>query len=92
MAYLYDPAKGHGFIDSQKYGMKVFRSIPVDVPLIVAESVWQDSHHILPGLYTHQGPILTIANWSGLMPGLVGLLNLNASRTKARIPYSSLVE
>lgn len=89
-AHPYDAAKGHGFIDSQKYGMEVLRSIPPDAPLIVAESVWQYSHHVLPGLYTHRGPILTIANWSGLMPGLVGLLNLNASLTKARIPYSSL--
>ena len=24
----FDPAKGHGFIDSQKYGMEVFRDIP----------------------------------------------------------------
>jgi hypothetical protein len=60
------------------------------VPLIVAESVWQYSHHLLPGLYTHRGPILTVANWSGTWPGLVGLLNLNGSLTKAGIPYSSL--
>lgn len=86
----FDPAKGHGFIDSQKYGMEVFRSIPQDAPLIVAEGVWQYSHHVLHGLSTHHGPILTVANWSGRMPGLVGLLNLNASMTKAGISYSSL--
>ncbi|HXA51211.1 MAG TPA: hypothetical protein VNV86_12935, partial [Candidatus Acidoferrum sp.] len=28
-----DPAKGHGFIDSQKYGMEVFRKIPPTAPL-----------------------------------------------------------
>lgn len=86
----YDPAKQHGFIDSQKYGMEVFRSIPEDAPLIVVEAVWQYSHHLLHGLITHKGPILTVANWSGQWPGLVGMLNLNGSLTKAGVPYSSL--
>ncbi|MEI7776803.1 MAG: fucose isomerase, partial [Verrucomicrobiota bacterium] len=58
-AHAFDVAKGHGFIDSQKYGMEVFLNIPPDAPLIVAEAVWQYSHHILPGLLTHKGPILT---------------------------------
>ena len=44
-AHPYDKAKKHGFIDSQKYGMEVFRNIPVDAPLIIAEAVWQYSHH-----------------------------------------------
>src|SRR5579871_5907722 len=86
----YDSAKSHGFIDSQKYGMEVFRIVPPAAPLIVVEAVWQYSHHILHGLYSHRGPILTIANWSGEWPGLVGLLNLNASLTKAGVRYSSL--
>jgi hypothetical protein len=86
----YDPVKKHGFIDSQKYGMEVFRSIPDDAPLLVAEAVWQYTHHVLPGLLTHRGPILTVANWSGTWPGLVGLLNLNASLTKAGVKYSTL--
>ncbi|HXM39611.1 MAG TPA: hypothetical protein VN924_00060 [Bryobacteraceae bacterium] len=85
-----DPAKGHGFIDSQKRGMEVFRGIPPGAPLVVVEAVWQYSHHILHGLYTHRGPILSVANWSGEWPGLVGMLNLNASMTKAGIAYSSL--
>jgi hypothetical protein len=89
-AHPYDKAKGHGFIDSQKYGMEVFRKIPADAPLIVAEAVWQYSHHVLAGLSTHRGPILTVANWSGTWPGLVGMLNLNGSLTKARVSYSSL--
>ena len=86
--HSFDPEKKHGFIDSQKYGMEVFRKIPTDEPLIVAESVWQYSHHILHGLLTHRGPILTVANWSGTWPGLVGLLNLNGSLSKAprRLP------
>jgi hypothetical protein len=70
--------------------MEVFRGLPPDAPLVVVEAVWQYSHHILHGLYTHQGPILTVANWSGQWPGLVGMLNLNASMTKAGIAYSTL--
>jgi hypothetical protein len=89
-AHPFDPEKGHGFIDSQKYGMEVFSRIPRDAPLIVAEAVWQYSHHVLAGLISHRGPILTVANWSGTWPGLVGLLNLNASLTKAGVKYSSL--
>ncbi len=89
-AHPFDPEKQHGFIDSQKYGIQVFRDLPKDAPLIVAEAVWQYSHHILPGLATHRGPILTLANWSGTWPGLVGMLNLNGSLTKAGIKYSTL--
>ena len=89
-AHPFDPAKQHGFIDSQHYGMEVFRSIPPRAPLIVAEAVWQYSHHVLAGLMTHRGPILTVANWSGTWPGLVGMLNLNGCLTKAGVPYSTL--
>ena len=85
-----DPVKGHGFIDSQRLGMEVFRTIPPTAPLIVAEAVWQYSHHVLAGLTTHRGPILTAANWSGQWPGLVGMLNLNGSLTKAGVAYSTL--
>ncbi len=85
-----DPAKGHGFIDSQKYGMEVFRRISTTAPLVVCEAVWQYSHHVLPGLLTHKGPILTVANWSGQWPGLVGMLNLNGSLRKAGVKFSSL--
>jgi L-fucose isomerase-like protein len=88
--HSYDPAKQHGFIDSQKRGMEVFREIPPEAPLVVVEAVWQYSHHVLHGLYTHRGPILTVANWSGQWPGLVGMLNLNGSLTKAGVAYSSL--
>jgi hypothetical protein len=86
----YDSEKQHGFIDSQKYGIEVFRRIPKDAPLVVCEAVWQYSHHVLPGLVGHQGPILTVANWSGQWPGLVGMLNLNGCLTKAGVPYSTL--
>ncbi|MDZ4814785.1 MAG: fucose isomerase [Verrucomicrobiota bacterium] len=89
-AHGFNKELGHGFIDSQKTGIKVFESIPTDAPLIIAECVWQYSHHLLPGLSTHEGPILTVANWSGTWPGLVGMLNLNGSLTKAGIKYSSI--
>jgi hypothetical protein len=89
-AHGYDKAKQHGFIDSQKMGMEVFSTVNPEWPLIVAESVWQYSHHILHGLLTHRGPILTVANWSGTWPGLVGMLNLNGSMTKAGVRYSTL--
>ncbi|MHA7154702.1 fucose isomerase [Arthrobacter sp. TMN-50] len=85
-----NPETGHGFIDSQRAGMNVFRSIPAEAPLVVVDAVWQYSHHVLAGLRSHRGPILVVANWAGDFPGLVGLLNLTASLTKAGIAYSSL--
>lgn len=85
-----DPAVGHGFISGQRMGMEVFKGIPADAPLVVAESIWQYSHHVLAGLRTHRGPILTIANFSGDRPGLVGLLGLNAGLTKMGVDYSTL--
>lgn len=85
-----DPGLGHGFITSQRVGIEVFKTLPKDSPLIVAMATWQYSHHVLAGLRSHQGPILVVANWSGEFPGLVGLLNLVASLTKAGVAYSSL--
>lgn len=89
-AHPYKPDEKHGFIASQKEGMAVFSTIDPDAPLIVAEAVWQYSHHLLHGLMSHRGPILTVANWSGTWPGLVGMLNLNGSLTKAGVKYSTL--
>ena len=89
-AHPYKPDEGHGFVGSQKEGLCVFAGIDPHAPLIVAESVWQYSHHILHGLISHRGPILTCANWSGTWPGLVGMLNLNGSLTKAGVNYSTI--
>ena len=47
-AHEFDAQKQHGFIDSQKRGLEVFRSINPKAPLIVCEAVWQYSQHILP--------------------------------------------
>jgi len=89
-AHRYDAKAKHGFIASQREGIEVFRGIDPEAPLIVAEAVWQYSHHVLAGLTTHRGPILTVANWSGQWPGLVGMLNLNGSLTKQGVRYSTL--
>ncbi len=84
------PEKGHGFIDSQRYGLEIFQKIPPQAPIIVIEAVWQYSHHVLGGLIYHRGPILTAANWSGQWPGLVGMLNLNGGLAKAGVKYDTL--
>ncbi|HET9906216.1 MAG TPA: hypothetical protein VFQ23_06235 [Anaerolineales bacterium] len=89
-AHPYDEEMKHGFVWNQRMGMDVFKSIPSEAPLIVAVAVWQYSYHVLAGLRDHRGPILTIANWSGQWPGLVGLLNLNGSLTKMGVTYSTI--
>ena len=89
-AHPYEPELKHGFIYSQRMGMDVFQTIDKDAPLIIAESVWQYSHHLLPGLLDHRGPILAIANWSGEWPGLVGTLNLIGCLYKAGVKFSSI--
>ncbi len=88
--HSYDPVEQHGFISTQKMGIEVFKNIPKDARIIVAEAVWQYSYHVLAGLRDHRGPILTVANWSGQWPGLVGMLNLNASLTKMGVAYSTI--
>ena len=80
----------HGFISSQAMGREVFAEIDREAPVIVAEAVWQYSHHVLIGLQHHRGPVLLVSNWSGQWPGLVGLLNLRASLTKAGVKHSVL--
>ena len=89
-AHGVDAVKGHGFIDNQRRGMDVFAGIPADVPLVVVEAVWQYSHHVLAGLRDHKGPILLVANFAGDFPGLVGMMNLHGSLTKAGVTHSTL--
>jgi L-fucose isomerase-like protein len=89
-AFPVDSAKGHGFISSQRIGMDIFAGIHPEMSLVFATAAWQYTHHVLPGMRSHRGPILTIANWSGQWPGLVGLLNLNGSLVKAGVPFSTL--
>ncbi len=89
-AHGVDPVKGHGFIDNQRKGMEVFAGIPAGAPLVVVEAVWQYSHHVLAGLRDHIGPILLAANFAGEFPGLVGMLNLHGSLTKAGVKHSTI--
>jgi len=89
-AHAYDPELEHGFIWNQRMGMEVFKHIHPEAAIIVAVAVWQYSHHVLAGLREHRGPILTVANWSGQWPGLVGLLNLNGCLTKMGVSYSTI--
>lgn len=89
-AFPVNATKAHGFISSQRMGMDVFGSIDPKANLVFATAAWQYSHHVLPGMRCHHGPILTVANWSGQWPGLVGLLNLNGSLVKAGVRYSTL--
>jgi hypothetical protein len=89
-AFPVDAIEGHGFISSQRMGMDVFLHIPMEARLVFATAAWQYSHHVLAGLRSHRGPLLTVANWSGQWPGLVGLLNLNGSLVKAGVEFSSV--
>jgi len=89
-AHAYSETDKHGFISSQRRGMDVFMNIHPEARLVFATAAWQYSHHVLPGLRSHKGPILTVANWSGQWPGLVGLLNLNGSLIKAGRKFSSI--
>lgn len=89
-AFPVDAAKRHGFISSQRMGMDVFETIDPEANLVFATAAWQYTHHVLPGMRSHRGPILTIANWSGQWPGLVGLLNLNGSLVKAGVKFNTL--
>lgn len=89
-AFPVDEKLGHGFITSQKMGMDVFRNVDPDAPLVVLIAGWQYTHHVLSGLVSHRGPILTVGNWSGQFPGLVGLLNLNGSLVKAGVEFSTI--
>src|ERR1700677_1872120 len=89
-AHPYRDDLGHGFIYNQRMGMDVFMKIHPDAPVIVAEAVWQYSHNVFSGLEHHRGPILTVANWSGQWPGLVGMLNLNGCLHKGGVAFSTL--
>ncbi len=89
-AFPVDAQRGHGFISSQRMGMDIFTTIDAEAPLVFATAAWQYSHHVLAGMRDHKGPILTVANWSGQWPGLVGLLNLNGSLVKAGVPFSTV--
>ena len=89
-AHQFSESRGHGFIASQAEGADVFQNIHPEDPVVVAETVWQYSDHILERLLNHQAPILIVCNWSGEWPGLVGALNLRASLTAFEREYAFL--
>ena len=81
----------HGFINSQKMGNEVFQNIPEGATVVIAESVWQYSHHVLGPLVQRKDlKILTVANYDGTWPGLVGLSNLNACLVKHNRPFATV--
>ncbi len=81
----------HGFVNSQKMGNEVFENIPEGATVVVAESVWQYSHHVLGGLVQRKDlKILTVANYDGTWPGLVGLSNLNACLVKHNRDFATV--
>jgi hypothetical protein len=77
---------GHGFVSSQPIGVGLFATIPPDASLVFATAAWQYAHHVLEGMRDHPGPILTVANWSGL----VSLPNLNGLLVKPGVNLSTL--
>ena len=82
---------GHGFINCQAVGNEVIMAIPEGATVISAHSVWQYSHHILGALVQRQDlKILTMANFDGTWPGLVGLANLNACLLKHNRDFSTI--
>ena len=89
-AHPAETPEGHGFISSQQQGLAVLGALPPGVPVVMAEGVWMFSQQVLGGLLRHDGPVLTVANWEGEWPGLVGLLNLNASLAKAGREFETL--
>jgi hypothetical protein len=88
--HAYDSALQHGFINSQKMGNAVFSTVPKNAIVVIVESIWEYSHHILGALTQRKDlKILTIANYSGEWPGLVGLSNLNACLVKHKREFST---
>lgn len=89
-AHSVSEERGHGFISSQKEGSELFARIDPDAPVIVLLTAWQYSHHIVPSLVHHRGPILLLANFDGTWPGLVGMLCMAGCLTSLERPYSRL--
>ncbi|WP_316980148.1 hypothetical protein [Shumkonia mesophila] len=89
-AHPVDPVRGHGFISCQRQGCDIFATIDPDAPIIVLLTVWQYSHHVAPSLAHHRGPILLLANFEGMWPGLVGMLGMAASLGSLGRKYARL--
>jgi L-fucose isomerase-like protein len=79
-----DPGLGHGFIETQAQGADILSKIPKDIPIVVAEAVWQYSNHVAYPLWEWKGPILIASNFDGTWPGLVGAAGLESCLTKRK--------
>jgi L-fucose isomerase-like protein len=86
----YDERRGHGFLTRQCQGAKLFAKLDRDAPVIIVLSCWAYAHQVSGSLQTHRGPILLLANFDGLWPGLVSLLNHSATLDRLCIPHSRL--
>jgi L-fucose isomerase-like protein len=86
----YDPARNHGFLSRQSQGAKLLSQIEPTSPLVVVLSCWAYSHHVSGALQTHRGPILLLANFDGMWPGLVALLNHAATLDRLCVKNSRL--
>ena len=89
-AHEYKSDVEHGFIGDQREGSDVFIGIHPEDPVIVLLTAWQYSHHIVPSLVKHKGPILILANFDGTWPGLVGALCMGGSLTSLGRSHSRL--
>ena len=89
-AHAYNEAEKHGFISSQRMGMDVFMNIHPEAQARFCYGGVAVQPSCAAGSAQPPGPILTVANWSGQWPGLVGLLNLNGSLVKAGRKFSSI--
>ncbi len=90
-AHPFDSDLKHGFINSQKMGNDIFMDVPEGATVVIIESIWEYSHHILGALVQRNDlNILTVANYDGIWPGLVGLSNLNACLLKHNREFSTV--
>src|SRR5260221_10971398 len=77
--HAYDPMEKHGFISSQRMGIDVFQNIHPDAPLIVAEAVWQYTHHVLAGRTRQRRAASPPPVWGGRGARGVGTLHTKAA-------------
>jgi L-fucose isomerase-like protein len=86
----YDARRKHGFLTKQCEGAQAFSKIHPSARVVVVLSCWAYSHHVSGPLQTHKGPILVLANFDGMWPGLVALLNHSATLDRLCVSHSRL--
>lgn len=85
-----DPVKQHGLIDSPQLGRAIFEQIPSNAPVIVFLPGNQYTGNLLPGLYTHSGPVLLLSAWTGKYAGHLGMLDLHGALAECEAKISKL--